>query len=214
MYNYPQFTSSFTGVFSSRIGFNMEQAITARFLEICREHVQIPKLTVLNEDGGMSAEELALFSNMLFHCDNPEYFKDTVVAQGGAWDWIDGQTKSNWYRSVVRTVAKTEDVIAFEQCGQEISQIPAIEKRLLKRAAVIMHGATMSKRYSNIVMLAPRFITFASEDNEEGYIQINARYEWREINGGGVDETAEEKEVRIDELKYWYRIGYLPSETE
>lgn len=197
----------------------MEQAITVRFLQICREVVKIPKLTVLNEARALTEEEIMFWDDICVHYLNPEYCKDAIVSQGGAWDWPDGKADSGVWRNNERTVAKTEDVIAFEQCGQDISQIPAIEERLLNMAALMMHGATFCKRYANTVMLAPVFTRFTSEDNGKINVNIRARYKYRHITcvsvckchrivtDFSVYETAEEKEMRRAQRNHWGEIA-------
>lgn len=192
--------------FSLRIGFEMEQAITARFLEICREHVKIPKLLVLNEDGAMTEEELAQFRDQKFHTANPEYYMEAIRSQGGVWDWCDGGAKCGSFSSSTRLVATLEDVHAFEHCDNNIAQIPAIEVRLLKRAIKLMVVAACYSRYANIVMLAPRYDTCTSADYEEAYCNIYADIEYRVIAGN--EETDDEEEVvRHATQMHWLGMG-------
>lgn len=197
----------------SRIGFEMEQAITARFLEICREHVKIPKLLVLNEDGAMTEEELAVFHNAEFLCANPDHYREAIVHNGGAWDWEDGSKKEVYHGSFHVMVATMGELEVLQYSGGDVVHHTAINNRLVFFSAQLMTLASLNKRYNNVVMLAPAF-TLTEEDEQDEEVELWMRITTCEIYSEEVEEIVEEEEIRKAEQTYWQEIASAHSEIE
>lgn len=191
----------------------MEQAIAARFLEICREHVKIPKLLVLNEDGAMTEEELAVFHNAEFHYANPDYYREAIVYNGGVWDWEDGSTKHVYHDTHHVMVATMGELEALQYDGGDVAHHTSINNRLIKFGAKLMSFTSLYKRYNNIVMLAPVF-KLTEEDDEDEEVELWMSNTTCEIFSEEVDEIAEEEEVRKAEQLYWQGIASTHLEVE